>query len=66
MTSAAWDDYISTIYGTDDPRATTLKKKILATPESAHYLVYDNYDWESSATRELPEDDFDLGQASGS
>ena len=58
VTSADWDDYISTIYGTGDPGATTLKKKVLAMPDRAHYLVYGTYDWEPSETRELPEDDF--------
>ena len=61
VTSADWNDYISTIYGTKDARATTLKKKVLATPAGAHYLVYDTYDWAPSQTRELPEDDFDPG-----
>jgi hypothetical protein len=56
VTAAEWDDYISTIYGTGDPRATTLKKQVLATPAGTPYLVYDNYDWEPSETRELPED----------
>ena len=61
VTGAEWDDYISTLYGTGDPRATPLKSKVLATPEGVPYLVYDNYDWEPSETRELPEDDFDPG-----
>ena len=54
---AEWDDYITTIYGTGDPRATGLKHKVLAMPEGAPYLVYDTYDWEPSKTRGLPEDD---------
>ena len=62
LTSAEWDDYLSTIFGTGDPRATPFKQKVLATPETAHYLVYDdNYDWEPSETRELAEDDLDPG-----
>jgi hypothetical protein len=61
VTSADWDDYISTVYGTGDPCATTLKKKVVAMPDEASYLVYDTYDWEPSRTRELPEDDFNPG-----
>lgn len=61
LTLTDWDDYISTSYGTGDPSATTLKEKILETPDGAHYLVYDMYDWWPSQTRELPEDDFDPG-----
>lgn len=62
LTSADWDDYVSTIHGTDDPAATTLKEKLLAAPHGAQYLVYDNYDWEPSETRELVKDDFDPGR----
>jgi hypothetical protein len=65
VTLADWDDYVSTIYGTGDPRATTLKKKVLTMPNGAHYLVYDTYDWVPSERRELPEDDFTLGKARG-
>jgi hypothetical protein len=61
MSSADWDDYVSIIYGTGDPRATTLKEEVLATPGGTPYLVYDTYDWVPSETRELPEDDFDPG-----
>lgn len=58
---AEWDDYVSTIYGTGDPRATTLKQKLLAMPERADYLVYDIYHWEPSQTRELPGEVLDPG-----
>jgi hypothetical protein len=61
VTSDEWDDYVSTIYGTDDPRATTLRGSLLAMPDQVPYLVYDTYDWLPSPTRELPEDDFDPG-----
>lgn len=61
VTLADWDDYVSTIYGTGDPRATTLKKEILATPDGAPYLIYDTYDWRPSGTRELPHEDLDPG-----
>ena len=61
VTLAEWDTYVSTIYGTGDPRATTLQKSLLATPYGVPYLVYDTYDWFPSRTRELPEDDFDPG-----
>ncbi len=61
VTSAEWDDYVSTIYGTGDPRATAFKKKLLAMPGEVRFLVYDTYDWEASKTRELPVEDLDLG-----
>jgi hypothetical protein len=61
VSSADWDGYVSTIYGTGDPRATTLRRDLLATPDGVPFLVYDNYGWEPSETRELPEDDFDPG-----
>lgn len=61
MTEADWDDHVSTICGTGDPRAKRLKEKVLATPDEAHYLVYDTHDWEPSETRELPKDDFKSG-----
>jgi hypothetical protein len=62
VTSAEWDGYISTIYGTGDPRAIPFKQKVLATPDTARYLVYDDtYDWRPSETRELPADDFNPG-----
>ena len=61
VTSADWDDYISTVYGTGDPRATPLSKKLLAMPDETFYLVYDTYDWEPSRTRELPKADFNPG-----
>lgn len=61
VTSEEWDDYVSIIYGTGDPRATTLKRSLLATPDGVPYLVYDTYDWSPSQTRELPADDFDPG-----
>lgn len=62
MSSSDWDGYISTMYGTGDPRATPFKRIVLATPETAPYLVYGaTYDWQPSATRELPEDDFNPG-----
>lgn len=57
LTLSDWDDYARTIFGTDDPRATTLKKSVLAMPDGAHYLVYDTYDWAASETPQLPEDD---------
>lgn len=60
MTLADWDDYVTTMYGTDDPRATALRGKVFATPDWARYLVYDGtYDWGPSQTRELLEEDFD-------
>ena len=61
VTLAGWDDYVSTIYGTGDPRATPLKAQVLATPAGARYLVYDTYDWVPSGTRELPADGFAPG-----
>lgn len=62
VTAEQWADYISTIYGTYDPRATPLRSRLLAAPDDAHYLVYDgSYDWQPSGTRDLPEDDFDPG-----
>jgi hypothetical protein len=61
VASTEWDDYVSMMYGTGDPRATTLKEEVLATPDGTPYLVYDTYDWVPSETRELPEDDFDPG-----
>jgi hypothetical protein len=45
------------MYGTGDPRATALRKKVLAMPDGVGYLVYAHYDWEPSETRELPEYD---------
>ncbi len=57
VTLADWDDYVSTLYGTGDPRATSLKRNLLATPAGIPYLVYRMYDWEPSKTRELAEDD---------
>jgi hypothetical protein len=59
--STEWDDYVDMMYGTGDPRATTLKEEVLATPDGTPYLVYDTYDWVPSETRELPQDDFDPG-----
>jgi hypothetical protein len=56
MTAADWDDYVSIMFGTGDPRATPLKGEVLATPDRARYLVYDTYDWVPSETRELPPD----------
>ena len=61
VTFAEWDRYITTVYGTGDPRVTTLKQRVLATPDWAPFLVYDTCDWWPSETRELPEDDFDPG-----
>ena len=62
VTSAEWDDYISVVYGTGDPRTTPFKRKVLATPDTARYLVYDDaYDWQPSETRELAETDFNPG-----
>jgi hypothetical protein len=61
MTPDEWDDYTSTIYGTDDPGRTTLKEIVLAMPEGAPYLVYDSYDWTPSGTRDLREDDLSPG-----
>jgi hypothetical protein len=64
LTPADWDGYISTIFGTGDPRATPLREQVLATPAEVRYLVYDSriYDWEPSPTRELPpEDEVDHG-----
>jgi hypothetical protein len=61
VTPAEWDDYICTVYGTGDPRATPLKKHLVEMPDGAFYMVYGRYDWEPSATRELPEDDFNPG-----
>ena len=48
-----WDDYIGTVFGTDDPRATPLRRQVLATPEWAPYLVYGTYDLVPSPTSEL-------------
>jgi len=62
VTEAEWDGYISTIYGTGDPRATPLKSKVLATPDGVPYLVYDDtYDWQPSETRGFQEDDLNPG-----
>jgi len=52
-----WDDYITSIYGDGDPRATSLKDKIFAMPEATPYLVYDNYGWDASQTPHVPNDD---------
>ncbi|WP_166133867.1 hypothetical protein [Nocardioides ochotonae] len=50
-----WDDYLSTMYGDGDPTATTIKERVLGTPEGVRFLVYDGtYDWTPSETRELP------------
>jgi len=57
---AEWDDYVSVVYGTGDPRATTIKSAVLAMPEGVRYLVYDTYDWEPSDTRELPAGEYGL------
>ena len=57
VTPADWDDYISIVYGTGDPRATTLQNEVLAMPAGVSYLVYDTYDWVPSGTRELPDED---------
>ncbi|QIK66730.1 GrpB family protein [Nocardioides sp. HDW12B] len=58
VTESEWDDYITTIFGTGDPRATVLRRRLLAMPPDATFLVYDGtYEWEQSATRELPADD---------
>lgn len=65
VTAADRDDYVSTICGTGDPRATPLKEKVLATRDGAQYLVYDAHDWEPSETRELPEDDFNFNSGPG-
>ena len=55
-----WDGFISTLYGDGDPAVTTIKEKVLSVPEGVPYLVYDRIcDWEPSAARELPADDFD-------
>lgn len=62
VTSASWDDYVTTIYGTGDPRVTTLKDDVLATPAGVPYLVYDTYDWVPSRTREVSEDEIDPGE----
>lgn len=62
VTSADWGDYMSTVYGTGDPRATPLNKKLLAMPDEMSYLVYDTYDWEPSGTQGLPKADFGPGQ----
>ena len=61
VTPADWDDYVSTIYGTGDPSATVLRDKLLALPDGAEFLVYDNSDWEPSQARELPADDAEPG-----
>ena len=62
MTSAEWDDYISTMYGTGDPRATPFKHQVLATPDTVRYLVCDDtHDWQPSRTRDVPEDDVNPG-----
>lgn len=62
VTSAQWEDYVSTVYGTGDPRFTPFKSEVLATPVTARYLVYDrSFDWQPSETRELPVDDIDPG-----
>jgi hypothetical protein len=60
LSLAEWDDYVSLMYGTGDPRATPIKSAVLAMPEGVRYLVYDTYDWEPSKTRELPTDEFGL------
>ncbi len=57
VTRAQWADYTSTVFGTDDPRATPLRERLRAMPDDARYLVYDTYDWLPSATRELPPDE---------
>jgi len=56
-----WDDFVSTMYGDGDPAGTGIKEKVLATPDGVRYLVYDNYDWEPSGTRELRDTDFAPG-----
>lgn len=61
ITVSDWNNYVSTIYGTGDPRVTGLKAQVLATPSGAPFLVYDTYDWVPSETRDLPRDDFDPG-----
>jgi hypothetical protein len=57
VTLADWDDYVSTIYGTGDGSATVLQDEVLAMPDAAEFLVYDDYDWEPSRARELSADD---------
>ena len=61
VTSAEWDDYISTMFGTGDPRATPLKQHVLATPDTARFLVYDTYDWQPSESRKSSEEALNPG-----
>lgn len=57
VTPDDWDTYLSVIWGTDDPRVTPFKDKVLAMPADTAYLVYDTYDWWPSHTPEPPGDD---------
>lgn len=62
VSSDQWDGYVSTICGTGDPRATPIKRKVIASPDTTRYLVYDDtYDWQPLETRELPEDGTEPG-----
>ena len=67
VTPAAWDGYVTTIYGTGEPGATPLRSRVLATPDGVPYLVYDcdTCDWVPSRTRELLPDDDDDGPGHG-
>jgi len=61
VTADEWDTYLSVIWGTEDPRVTPFKEKVLAMPADMGYLVYDTYDWWPCPTPELPEDDLATG-----
>jgi len=61
VTAEDWEDYLSVIWGSWDPRVTPFKDTVLAMPVETYYLVYDTYDWIPSRTRDLPDEELPSG-----
>ena len=53
VSPADWDDYLSIIFGTDDPAVTPLRATIESLTDEHRFLVYDTYDWVPSPTADL-------------
>lgn len=57
VTPHQWDDYVSTLFGDGEPRATGLRARVTSQPDDLRFLVYDgSYDWKPSSKPTLPED----------
>lgn len=59
ISPADYEDYLSIVFGDDDPEIAGIKPAVMSMPHGLRYLVYDDYDWFPSSSPAPPPDEWD-------